>query len=640
VSTTEGDALDQAPVASVPVEIRFSRVKSVSKSNFSEGSVSANLSKTLLLVDVRSSKKPLELDFSKKYGDIVRHEWFGDGYIFLGFSLGYIVVLSTFSEEVGREVYSRKMHSRSFYDIAVSKESNLVATCGDDGIAFLDMSDLQRIHEDERLRIAMRPSGQSGVPMKLEWTSDGQILSVGTHAEKLLSYLVRVPTLVAARGSDVVFLVSLREVAVRSLITGEVKSNHKIDIEPDFLAIGPAHVAVGMNNQVWFYDIRGLSSKEVLSKEFIGTIEKVAISMFFVAVLCDGQVFLQVFDATRQSFVGPSGPKTSGRIQRAFPETEEKCVTCMHLDDKFLIYGTSTGSLVYFSLEDWSVVNEYHHPCGIRRIYPNKSSIRCVLFDEANNAFVYSALDDHLVSFEVDGFDPNDALWDLEIPGVFAVTSASRKVARMYSYAPQSRLGPRVDECFHPDEKHSVYEVETSSENPPLCLSSGFFRANMASGVSEIPTDIYDTKIGKHMTRDQVETRFYWALQLNLLEFAWDAALVLSKSSHWNTLARKAMNLLDVEMAIKSYQKANEIGMVIALMPLQNEGEKALLSGHLSLLLGEYDVAQVGFHICFSLPFLFHSSSAFSTHSLLLVCCRVSFSNQANRFMLYTCNAI
>lgn len=36
------------------------------------------------------------------------HKWFGDAYIMLGFSAGYVVVISTHQHEIGEELFQAK----------------------------------------------------------------------------------------------------------------------------------------------------------------------------------------------------------------------------------------------------------------------------------------------------------------------------------------------------------------------------------------------------------------------------------------------------------------------------------------------------------------------------------------------------
>ena len=56
---------------------------------------------------------------------------FGDGYILLGFSGGYLVVISTHMKEIGQELFQAKNHRDLLTDIAISTKLNKAASCGD-----------------------------------------------------------------------------------------------------------------------------------------------------------------------------------------------------------------------------------------------------------------------------------------------------------------------------------------------------------------------------------------------------------------------------------------------------------------------------------------------------------------------------
>lgn len=56
---------------------------------------------------------------------------FGDGYILLGFSGGFFVVISTHLKEIGQELFQAKNHKDSLTDIAISISLSKAASCGD-----------------------------------------------------------------------------------------------------------------------------------------------------------------------------------------------------------------------------------------------------------------------------------------------------------------------------------------------------------------------------------------------------------------------------------------------------------------------------------------------------------------------------
>ena len=71
-------------------------MKADKKSNKQENTVSINLGrKTMYLYNLSDRENPIELAFQSKYGRIATYNWFGDGYMMIGFSEGYFVVIST-----------------------------------------------------------------------------------------------------------------------------------------------------------------------------------------------------------------------------------------------------------------------------------------------------------------------------------------------------------------------------------------------------------------------------------------------------------------------------------------------------------------------------------------------------------------
>lgn len=88
--------------------------------------------KTLYLYHLPEPDSPAELGFQHKYGNLLQHKWFGDGYILLGFAQGNVVAISTHPKEVGQELWQIRNHRDSLSAIAVSKPLEQIASCGDD----------------------------------------------------------------------------------------------------------------------------------------------------------------------------------------------------------------------------------------------------------------------------------------------------------------------------------------------------------------------------------------------------------------------------------------------------------------------------------------------------------------------------
>lgn len=85
--------------------------------------------RTLYLYNLLNPENPIELAFQQRYGSIVSYKWYGDGYILIGFSGGFIISISTHLKEVGEELFQVKNHKENLTDVAVYGDQ--AASCGD-----------------------------------------------------------------------------------------------------------------------------------------------------------------------------------------------------------------------------------------------------------------------------------------------------------------------------------------------------------------------------------------------------------------------------------------------------------------------------------------------------------------------------
>ncbi len=89
-----------------PVDVQFSRQK-LDTGMSGELTVSVNMARrTILMWNIKDSDHPKELHFQPRYGDVIAYKWFGDGYIVVAFSKGFVVVISTHKREMQEEIHS------------------------------------------------------------------------------------------------------------------------------------------------------------------------------------------------------------------------------------------------------------------------------------------------------------------------------------------------------------------------------------------------------------------------------------------------------------------------------------------------------------------------------------------------------
>lgn len=102
ISDETGDTIRQTALRDIPHTIRFSERKQDVRSQLLEGTVSLILGKKVMfLYSIDDPDNPIELAFQSKYGEIIDYQWYGDGYIMIGFSLGFLIVISTHAKEIG-----------------------------------------------------------------------------------------------------------------------------------------------------------------------------------------------------------------------------------------------------------------------------------------------------------------------------------------------------------------------------------------------------------------------------------------------------------------------------------------------------------------------------------------------------------
>lgn len=94
------------------------------------------------------------------------------------------------------------------------------------------------------------------------------------------------------------------------------------------------------------------------------------------------------------------------------------------------------------------------------------------------------------------------------------------------------------------------------------------------------------------MSQDRLRSAFSQNLALLRLKEAWEIAYTLQTRSYWLALSGKAMEQLDIDMAIRVYRELGDAGMVMALEQIQDVENKNLLAGHVAMLFADYNQAQ------------------------------------------------
>ncbi|XP_071981685.1 WD repeat-containing protein 19 isoform X1 [Engystomops pustulosus] len=574
ISNQEGDTIRQTSVRMEPSDIQFSVMKTDERASPGESTVSVVVGKkTLFLFNLNDPDNPIELAFQQRYGSIVSHRWYGDGYIMIGFSLGFFVVISTHMSEIGQELFQASNHKDNLTSIAISQSLNKAASCGDNCIKIHDLTELKEMYA-----IITLDDETKGLD-KLSWTDDGQLLAVSTQRGSLNVFLTKLPILGDTSGTRIAYLTSLLEVTVSNPVEGELPITVSVEVEPNFVAVGPYHVAVGMNNRAWFYALTENGVERLKDMEYLGTVANMCLNSDYAAALFEGKVQLHMIE---------SEPLDSQeeRETRLFPSTDEKYrILCHALTGDFLIYGTNTGLVKYFYLEDWQYVNEYRHPVSVKKIFPDASGTRLIIIDEKTEGFVYCPQNDNL--YEIPNFSPTikGILWEnwAMDKGVFCAFDDDK----VFTYV------------FHKDTiQGSKVILAGGTKLPyghkPVLLHNGELTCQTQSGMLNniiLGTHSFLSNM-KDAEPQDLKKMLTQTLMLRRFPDAWNVCTSLNSAEAWNELARACLHHMEVDFAVRVYRTIGNVGMVMSLEQIKGIEDHNLLAGHLAMFSNDFNLAQ------------------------------------------------
>uniref|UniRef100_A0A1I8I8I8 WD_REPEATS_REGION domain-containing protein n=1 Tax=Macrostomum lignano TaxID=282301 RepID=A0A1I8I8I8_9PLAT len=628
VSNSDGDTLKQTSLRDLPSLTQFSEMKSDERSGMGDNTVSCVIGgKTLFLYNLQDPENPVELAFQTRYGHIVDYRWYGDGYIMIGFSQGYFVIISTHMKEIGQELFQAQDHKNNLSSVAISTSLGRCASAGDDRVRIRDLnepSDLVSI-------ITLEDEKSVG---RVEWTEDGQLLAVATPKGSLHIFLTKLPMLGVACQTRIAYLTSLLEVTLVDPVDTSVQAkNLSVEVEPTFIGLGPEHLAVGMNNRIWFHRISESGIVPQSSEEYLGTVTSVKLNSEYAAALFEGKVMLhvhgtevsQLSSSGRQSYrtlkarlEGEStGARDEERERRLFPDKSlgNMKITCHDLTPDFLIFGTDTGSVYFFYMEDWEFSHDIKHTCGIKKIFPNLYGTRLTdhmipipnfnartmgaMWDQNfNDQEVFITFDEHSVFTHLLVADA--------VAAVAADSSGGKAAGQQRSAAmadgEASFIGGRQTKSadsmqgISPTCEH-ICTTKLPYDHSPLLLNGGqVFMHNQGGKLASmlLGSHSYLDSLDKldELTVKEMQAMFNLAVKARRYKDAWILAEHMDSPERWSELAKATLTSLDIPLAIRLYREMGDVGMVMALQQIESHEDRNLLAGYASMFLEQFDLAQ------------------------------------------------
>ncbi|TWW59365.1 WD repeat-containing protein 19 [Takifugu flavidus] len=577
ISNHEGDTVRQTSLRGPPADIYFSIMKTDERSAQGENTVSVCVDKKILMLfNINDPDNRVELSFLGHYGNIVSYRWYGDGYILIGFSHGYLVVISTHIREIGQELYQARNHKDSLNSVAISSVLNRAASCGDNSIKIHELSEFKDISNVVELEDETKGLDQ------LSWTDDGQLLAVSTQKGTLHVFLTKLPILGDSFGTRLAYLTSLLEVTVFNQVEEENPVVIEVEVEPTFIALGPYHVAVGMNNRAWFYALNEQEPGFIQLKniEYLGTIASMCLNVDYAAALFEGKVQLHMIEGKDQD---------EKRQMKLFPgDTRKGRILCHALTADFLYYGTDSGDVECVLVEDWDTVSSYRHSVGVRKVFPDQNGTWLVFIDNKNSGFLLCPAKGTKFFLELPDFSPTitGVLWDTwrDDKGVFVAYDDDK----VYTYAVHKTTiyGPQVV---------LVGSSPLLFSQKPLLLYNGELTCQTASGkTNDIPLSTHSFL--KHspdtLSAADLSRQLSQAIMLKRFHEAWDLCKSGGGPADWAELGKACLVHMEVDLAIQIYRMCGNVGMVLSLQSIKDIEEMNLRSGHLAMFLEDYNRAQ------------------------------------------------
>ena len=81
-------------------------------------------------------------------------------------------------------------------------------------------------------------------------------------------------------------------------------------------------------------------------------------------------------------------------------------------------------------------------------------------------------------------------------------------------------------------------------------------------------------------------------LKLGRFSNGWAICEIMKDNEAWIELAKAALEKLEVDFAIRVYRHLNDVSLVWSLEEIMDIEDKKLLSGHIAMMLGDYQLAQ------------------------------------------------
>ena len=598
VTTVKGEALLQnAKLKAEPKMLKWARQKTNDNRGKGFSTISSiQNNKTLLIYDFLKKNQPIELALDNEYGNIITYQWFGDGYIALGFSKGFLSVISTHMVEIKNEVNSVQVFKNNLDDLSVCEQVNRIAVAGENSVRIFDKNSLKEITE-EKIEI----SAQAGRISKINWSENGQILIVSTLIGYIFAFNVVINETFSINNNLFTTLLSLNEICTYEINEENKKPIYSLTLldEPKTFVVSLNYFVASFGTYLQIFrttDDKGniLPKIQGKKKEFNSNITQIALNNNYMSVLADGKIhFIRL---------------ETDNTEKIFPlkDTEDQ-IYYVSMTEDYLIYSDSNGRVKIYSIFDNCLsIGDYKFENPIKKIFPNKPGTKYLCIDEIGHGFLYNPINESILPLDND-IELNRVIWDQEDNHFFVgITNGNSKVYSFYIIL-NSLQGPYVriikEYSYLEDlDNNKIEASSTSLENGsyPFYLKNGFlniFNKTKKEFKGVVLNSHYWLYNWNEKDDNEDSHKKYFIQNYQLCRY-WNSlkagALLPEKEQkdYLERLGKEALKNLELDVVEEAFRMSKNTSLVLTVEQLKRENEKKIMLGSIAAILGEEDLAQ------------------------------------------------
>jgi WD repeat-containing protein 19 len=374
-------------------------------------------------------------------------------------------------------------------------------------------------------------------------------------------------------------------------------SNVSLESEPNFLGLGPQHLATGFNNFAYIYryisqDGNYCNPPTLESKQdYLSSIKEVKLNAGYAAILTEKNVFLQSLNKSDEENL-------------RFPESDDDSrIRWIHLTDNFLIMLNKENKISVYNIEEQVTSTSFKSSIDIVKMFANSNGTKAVCIDKQGSGHLLNFLNEKVL--RIDGFTDRiiSVLWDMYNPNLFVGVEINRALSFIYN-----RNHFKGEECSVVKEILSMDDVDSTEDiaatkinkgNNPIIIADGYIL--MLSETDDLvgywlgSHSSYSTFTSDPDDEDNNLRYFFQNLSINKLNDCLAYCHMIGeedKDSGYEVLAERSLKNLNLPIAKKAYQLAGNISMVHSLNHLEYIEEKKVLQGLVAMIFCDYNLAQ------------------------------------------------